>query len=130
MGVFSRFVDNNGKITKDVKSYFSQRYDLLKVELLEKSSRILAVLFSMLVILVSALAVLIYLSFAFISWINASLNSNVAGYLIVALLFLVLLLVVIIFNEKLFLNPIIRKLGKILYEEKDDDGEEEDDNEE
>ncbi|MBR0122921.1 MAG: phage holin family protein [Bacteroidales bacterium] len=130
MGVFSRFVDNNGKIAKDVRSYFSQRYDLLKVELLEKSSRILAVLFSMLVILVCALAVLIYLSFAFISWINASLNSTVAGYLIVALLFLVLLLVIIVFNEKLFLNPIIRKLGKILYEEKDDDGEEEDDNEE
>ena len=49
----------NEKTVKDVQDYLSQRYDLLKLELLDKSSQILSVILSMVIVVVCALAVVV-----------------------------------------------------------------------
>ena len=65
-GKFSKKSERGEKTWADAKTYFSQRYDLLKLEFLEKSTQLLSVVFSMLIIIVCALVVLIYLSSAII----------------------------------------------------------------
>lgn len=111
----------NEKTAKDVQNYLSQRYDLLKLELLDKSSQILSVILSMLIVVVCILAVFIYLSNALISWLTIALNAGWA-YTIVCALFIAVILVVLHYKDKLFVNAIIRKFSRILYP--DHEGEE------
>lgn len=104
----------NEKTAKDVQDYLSQRYDLLKLELLDKSSQILSVILSMVIVVVCALAVFIYLSNALISWLTIALNAGWA-YTIVCALFIAVILVVLHYKDKLFVNALIRKFSRILY---------------
>lgn len=115
--------ERNERTIDDLKVYLSQRYDLLKLELLGKSSQILSVIFSMLIVLVCALAVLIYLSSALISWLTIALNAGWA-YLIVCGLFILIIIFVLMYKDKLFVKPLIRKFSRILYGGNDNEAEE------
>lgn len=100
-----------------MKLYLTQRYDLLKLELLEKSSKILTVILSMLVVLVCTLAALIYFSFALITWLSKLFNSEAPAYLIVCGIFILIMIIVLACKDKIFLNPLIKKLSEILYDQ-------------
>ena len=84
-GKFTKKSDRSEKTWKDTKTYFSQRYDLLKLEFLEKSTQLLSVIFSMLIVIVCALVVLIYLSSAVIHWLTLALNAAWAYTILCAL---------------------------------------------
>ena len=119
MDILSKFTkksERSEKTWQDTKTYFSQRYDLLKLELLEKSSQLLSVIFSMLIVIVCALAVLIYLSSAVIQWLTLALNAAWA-YSIVCVLFIGIILFVLAKKDALFIKPLIRKFSRILYPE-------------
>lgn len=123
MNLFEKLTSNsprNEKTAKDLKTYLTQRYDLLKLELLEKSSQILSVVLSMLIVVVCAVAVLIYLSNALISWLTIALNAGWA-YTIVCLILVGIILVVLHYKDTLFINPLIRKFSRILYAEKEEE---------
>ncbi len=109
----------NERTLKDLSKYLSQRYDLLKLELLEKSSQLISVTLSMLIVVVCALVVLIYLSNALVSWLTIALNAGWA-YTIVCGLFILVIVVVFVTKDKLFVKPLIRKFSSILYKEKND----------
>lgn len=104
----------NARTAKDLASYLSQRYDLLKLELLEKSSQILSVVLSMLIVVVCALVVVIYLSNALVSWLTIALNAGWA-YTIVCGIFVLIIIIVLYKKDTLFVNPLIRKLSRILF---------------
>ena len=123
MNLFEKLTSNsprNEKTAKDLKTYLTQRYDLLKLELLEKSSQILSVVLSMLIVVVCAVAVLIYLSNALISWLTIALNAGWA-YTIVCLILVGIILVVLHYKDTLFINPLIRKFSRIFYAEKEEE---------
>ncbi len=113
----------NEKTAQDVKTYLSEYYDLFKLELLEKSSQILSIIFSMLIVIVSALVVVIYLSSAFVSWLTNVLNATWA-YMIVCGIFILIILIVWYFKDTLFIKPLIRKFSRVLYPTQDADVEE------
>lgn len=123
MDISSRFSKNserNARTIRDAKDYLSKRYDLLKLELLEKSSQILSVILSLLIVVVCALVVLVYLSSALVSWLTVALNAAWA-YTIVCGIFIVILLVTLAFKDKMFVKPLIRKFSAILYKTKSDE---------
>lgn len=109
--------ERNDRTINDLKIYLTQRYDLLKLELLEKSSQILSVVLSIVIVVVCALAVLIYLSSALISWLTIALNAGWA-YTIVCGIFILIIIFVLMTKDKLFIKPLIRKFSRILYPEK------------
>ncbi len=113
-GKFTKKSDRSEKTWKDTKTYFSQRYDLLKLEFLEKSSQLLSVIFSMLIVIVCALVVLIYLSSAIIHWLTFALNAAWA-YTILCLLFVGIIIFVLSKKDVLFVKPLIRKFSRIMY---------------
>lgn len=106
--------ERNQRTFEDLKAYLTQRYDLLKLELLEKSSQLLSVVLSVIIVLVCALAVLIYLSSALISWLTIALNAGWA-YTIVCGIFILIIVFILLMKDKLFINPLIRKFSRILY---------------
>ena len=117
MDIFDKFTrksERGEKTWKDTKTYFSQRYDLLKLEFLEKSSQLLSVIFSMLVVIVCALVVLIYLSSAVIHWLTLALNAAWA-YTILCILFVGIIVFVLAKKDVLFVKPLIRKFSRIMY---------------
>lgn len=117
MDIFDKFTrksERGEKTWKDTKTYFSQRYDLLKLEFLEKSSQLLSVVFSMLVVIVCALVVLIYLSSAVIHWLTLALNAAWA-YTILCVLFVGIIVFVLAKKDVLFVKPFIRKFSRIMY---------------
>lgn len=114
--------ERNERTIQDLKTYATQRYDLLKLELMEKSSQILSIILSFIVVLVCALAVLIYLSSALISWLTMALNAGWA-YTIVCALFILIIVFVLMTKDKLFVKPFIRKFSRVLYGKESSDDE-------
>ncbi len=110
----------NARTVKDAKAYLSRRYDLLKLEFIEKSSQLLSIVLSMLIVVVCALAVLLYLSSALISWLTIALNAGWA-YTIVCAVFVAIIAFVLHKKDTLFVKPLIRKISTVLYREKQDD---------
>lgn len=114
LGKFTKKSERGEKTWSDAKTYFSQRYDLLKLEFLEKSSQLLSVVFSMLIVIVCALVVLIYLSSAIIHWLTLALNAAWA-YTIVCFVFVAIMVFVLSKKDVLFVKPLIRKFSRIMY---------------
>lgn len=115
-GKFSKKSERGEKTWVDAKTYFSQRYDLLKLEFLEKSTQLLSVVFSMLIIIVCALVVLIYLSSAIIHWLTLAMNAAWA-YTIICLVFVAIIVFVFSKKDTLFVKPLIRKFSRIMYKD-------------
>ena len=116
LGKFTKKSERGEKTWSDAKTYFSQRYDLLKLEFLEKSSQLLSVILSMLIVIVCALVVLIYLSTAIIHWLTLALNSAWA-YTIVCFVFVGIMVFVLAKKDVLFVKPLIRKFSRIMYKD-------------
>lgn len=114
LGKFTRRSERSAKTWKDTKTYFSQRYDLLKLEFLEKLTQLLSVIFSMLIVIVCALVVLIYLSSAVIHWLTLALGAAWA-YTILCVLFVGIIVFVLAKKDVLFVKPLIRKFSRIMY---------------
>ena len=114
LGKFTRRSDRTEKTWKDTKTYFSQRYDLLKLEFLEKSTQLLSVIFSMLIVIVCALVVLIYLSSAVIHWLTLAIGAAWA-YTILCALFVGVIVFVLAKKDVLFVKPLLRKFSRIMY---------------
>lgn len=120
LGKFTKKSERSEKTWADTKTYFSQRYDLLKLEFLEKSSQLLSVIFSMLIVIVCALVVLIYLSSAIIHWITLALNAAWA-YTIICMVFVGIIVFVLSKKDILFVKPLIRKFSRIMYKDEVED---------
>ena len=68
----------------------------------------------MLIVIVCALAVLIYLSSAVIQWLTLALNAAWA-YTIVCVLLIGIIIFVLAKKDALFIKPLIRKFSRILF---------------
>lgn len=104
-----------GKLIEDVKEYFSLRYDLLRLEVWEKLSKIIAMIVVLFVSVVLGLAALIYFSFVFAFALKEFCGSSVPGFLLIGGFFFLLMVLLIIFRKQLVLNPLIRIIGGILF---------------
>ena len=114
LGKFTKRSERSEKTWQDAKTYFSQRYDLLKLEFLEKSTQLLSVIFSMLIVIVCALVVLIYLSSAIIHWLTIAIGAAWA-YTILCALFVGVIVFVFAKKDVLFVKPLLRKFSRIMY---------------
>ena len=102
------------KLLDDTKTYFNARYDLLKLEMLEKLSRIIG-----LVILALVVVLLVFGAFAFFGMALIFLLSKVVpltvSCCILGAVFLLVILLAILLKEKWFINPVVQQLSKILF---------------
>lgn len=112
------------QLIEDAQQYIRTRYDLLRLELLEKMSRIFALILMLLVSIILALTAFVYFSFAFVRWLGQFFTNDAWAFCIVGAIFLLLLGVFFFFRKQIFLNPLIRQLSEILFRKPEDDQDE------
>ena len=114
----------NGKYRKfirDGKSYLFTRYDLLRLELLEKVSSIVAVLILAMTGLVLITTVWVYVSCILIVWMESYFGSFIPPFIIMGSASLLILAIIILLRERLILNPLIKIFSKILFDHTEKD---------
>ncbi len=112
------------QLIEDGQQYIRTRYDLLRLELLEKMSRIFALILMLLVSIILALTAFIYFSFAFVRWLGQFFNNDAWAFCIVGAIFLLLLGIFFFFRKQIFLNPLIRQLSEILFRKPEEEQDE------
>ena len=88
-------MEEKGKYSKlldDGREYVRMRYDMLRLELLEKMTKIIAMILLIIVTLVLLLTAFVYFSFALAMWLGKLLSSIEIGFCIVGGIFLLILL--------------------------------------
>lgn len=102
------------KLLDDCKSYLNTRYDLLRLSLLAKLSKILGLILLALVVVLLVFAVLSLAALALV-FVLAQWLPLWASFLIISGVFLLLLVLAIAFRKQLFVNPLIGTLSTILF---------------
>ncbi len=111
---YQRFLD-------EAKEYTRLRYKMLKLEFLEKSSQIIALIVLVIVVTVLLLAALTYFSFAAIYALKGVLGGLTGGFCIFGGIFILLMAVIVLFRKQIIVNPLIKQLSEIMFAEDDAD---------
>lgn len=109
------------KFIDDSKEYLKLRYSMLRLELLEKMSLIIALFVVLLVSVVLVLVALTYFTMAAIFALREVLGGVEVGFCIMGGLFVLITLLVIIFRKKWIVNPLIKQLSDILFAESEEE---------
>lgn len=116
--------DNHGvfKTTlNDVKEYIDANIQYVKLEMTQKISGTVSTIMLWSTIGLLALFCQLFLSIALGLWIGRILGSAVYGMAIVALLYAFLILMVFTFRKQIFMNPTLRSVVKIFFDDANQD---------
>ena len=113
--------ENLTELNTIIKSYIEAKFDLWKVLLLEKVTKIGTYFITVISILITFLFTLLFLTFAFSFWFGNTYGNITAGFLISAGFFLILALVIYRLRKPLFSNNIIKNIGSIIFSEDEKD---------
>lgn len=114
--------DNNTNLIGEVKDYLRTEIDILKLNLLEKTARILTIVMGVIIAAVLSIIAIAYFSFMLFDMFKGITGSVFWATVITILLFIALSVAVFMLSEKLFLNFFVRKIYNIFFdgENKDD----------
>ncbi len=115
------------RLINDSKEYARMRYDLLRLEVLEKTSRVLALFLLIILGLFLVLAAFTYFALAVAAALQPTLGA-VAALCIVGGVFLLILIVLFLFRKQIVVNPIVAQLSDIMFHEQTESSHEEDEN--
>ena len=102
---------------RDIKTYVDLQLDLLRLEVVEKGSKLVSGLLVLVIVLFMVFGALIYLSVALLSHLESLFGSMIPGCLMISGGLLLMTLVVIRFKKYLFLNPLIRLFASLILDE-------------
>ena len=102
----------------DIKQFASTKFDLLKIDFLEKAAKIVGLILFALVLILLLFAVVSFGCFALIFALGQTLPMW-ASALIVMALWLLIMIGAIVFRQKLFINPMLAAISSILFEPTD-----------
>lgn len=102
----------------DIKQFASTKFDLLKIDFLEKAAKIVGLILFALVLILLLFAVVSFGCFALIFALGQTLPMW-ASALIVMALWLLIMIGAIVFRQQLFINPMLAAISAILFEPAD-----------
>ncbi|MCL1944166.1 MAG: phage holin family protein [Candidatus Azobacteroides sp.] len=105
------------KSLNDLKEYAYMHYDLLCLNLLEKLSKIIALLLIIMVSLMLLVIMLVYFSLALAYELSEIWNSKVGAFLCVGGIYLLISAFLYFFRKNIFVNPLVKQLSKILFDD-------------
>lgn len=116
----SNISDNFSSLTENIKEYVNLRIDLVKLILTEKLAKLASAFLIAVIFFILAMFLLLFISLAFVFWFGEELGPTWAGALIVTAIYIFGGLFIYLQRHKLFINPLVTQLTKILMEEKDE----------
>lgn len=105
--------DASDNLADNVMDFLETYYKLTLVNLTDKASGVASSVVTFMAIFIIGIFVVLFMGLALGVWLGQLLNSTIAGYFLVAGLFLLIILVIWLFRRKLmtgFRNFIIRKV--------------------
>ena len=116
MATKSGYINSFTQLFTEVKDYLKLQGDYVKIDIVEKITKILSMLLFILVVLVLAMGLLFYLLFS-LAYILGPEIGFVASFAIIAGIYLVLLITMIVFRKSLIINPLLRIIIGMFYED-------------
>jgi hypothetical protein len=113
-------------LANSIRRYLEIRLSIAKLEVMEKTARIISLLIAAVFILTLFMLFLLFASFGAAFWIGELLQDNTLGHLSVAGFYFLLGIILLIFRRKLFVGMVINHLSEIFFEEKNNDRDDED----
>ena len=111
------FKDQYHEMSHDIKKCIDMRVDLLKLQTVEKGSKFISGFLVFLIVAVFICCALVYLSFALLFEMEAYFESMTPGCIILAGIFILLAFLVYALRKHIFINPLVRMLGSIMFDE-------------
>lgn len=109
--------ENFSELSENVKDYLKLRLDLLKLTVTEKMASIGSFFLVSVIFFILFLFVLMFFSLAFIFWFRDQIGEAYIGALIIAGVYIIVGIIIFLLRNKLFINPLVERLSKILMEE-------------
>jgi amino acid transporter len=106
-------VENIAQLVEVLKDYVGLQKEYLKLDVIDKVVRLATALTLAIVLLILGVAVLFYLSFALIYWLDP-ITGTALAFFMMALLFLVLFIMVYRFRKTWIERPLVRFLADTL----------------
>jgi TRAP-type C4-dicarboxylate transport system permease small subunit len=117
----NKISDNVSEIAENVRNYVQLRIDLLMLKLTEKLAKLVSHLLITVIFFIIFVLLTFFISLAFIFWFKDYIGPAWAGCLIIAGFYLVVGFIIYLLRTRLFVNPVVAQLSKILLEEEDED---------
>ena len=106
-------IETLAQLVETVKSYLSLQGEYLKLNVIDKMVRLVTALTLTIVFVILGVAVLFYLSFSIVYWLEP-LTGTALAFFLMAMLFLALLVLVFIFRKSWIERPLVRFLADLL----------------
>lgn len=106
-------VESIAQLVEALKDYMGLQKEYLKLNVIEKVVRLATALTLTIVLVILGVAVLFYLSFAFVYWL-APLTGTAWAFFLMALMFLALLVMVFVYRKPWIERPLVRFLANTL----------------
>jgi hypothetical protein len=115
-----KFTENLSDLSENVRTYVRLRVDLLKLVITEKMSYFGSFVMVAIIFFILFLFILMFLSLAFILWYGNNAGPAWAGALIVTGVYIIIAILAYLLRRKLFINPLVSEISRILMEENDE----------
>jgi hypothetical protein len=107
-------------MTENVKDYINLRIDYIKLLLTEKIARMASFFLLSVIFFILGMFLLLFISFAFVFWYGEEVGPIFMGALIIVGFYIVTGLTIYVMRNKLFVNPMVKHLAKIIMEEENE----------
>ncbi len=104
------FKDRN--LFEQLKEYLTTRIELVKIDLIEKSSSIISKIISYILIGFFSIFILIFLSTGLAIYLGSLVNNVAAGFFIVAGIYVLLVILIVLIRKSVFENRLINMMIK------------------
>lgn len=111
--------EDNKPFIEEVKDYIKVEIDILKINLLEKISKLMTFVIGIVLAAIMATVAIAYFSVMLFNLFNQITDSVFWATIIMIVLFIALSIMIIAFSERLFLNFFIKKVYKLLFQSDD-----------
>lgn len=111
--------EDNRTFIEEVKDYIKVEIDILKINLLEKISKLMTFVIGIVLAAIMATVAIAYFSVMLFNLFNQMTDSVFWATIIMIVLFIALSIMIIAFSERLFLNFFIKKVYKLLFQSDD-----------
>lgn len=113
-----QLLEKTGEAVEYLKIYARQRADMVKLEVVEKSSEIVSSLITNLVVAILAFIGVLLLSLTAALFLGQLWGDYALGFLAITVFYTMICIVLVVFRRQLVTNPVVSHIISLVYEEK------------
>ncbi|MCX6286262.1 MAG: phage holin family protein [Bacteroidetes bacterium] len=116
----NRISDNFSSLTENMKNYVNLRIDYIKLLLTEKIAKLASFFLISVIFFILSMFLILFISFAFVFWYGEEVGPTFVGALIIVAFYVIMGLFIYGMRHKLFINPMVKRLAKIIMEDENE----------